>query len=291
MPDKIKKQIVFIEPNPTVYMLRMARGLKLTGKYELILITLSNVNKEFYSTVYDKIFVLELSHKLDRNILKTAGDFFKKISSKDGRDFFKQIKNMKPYLFHITGPDLFSLMTLSFLNKKTPKIYYANDLWSADERNFFFTKKFWVKGEFQKLVERICFSKVDGILNKTSFREFEMVSYKINAQKMALPLTCLEEWTFLPKRKSKKEIHIVYAAGPPHLTWEGEIPFKKIMEIITSQKIHFHTYGPCMTEKETQKYIKESKKNKYYHYHEKVKPDVLNKEMSKYHYGIIPYFF
>ena len=64
----------------------------------------------------------------------------------------------------------------------------------------------------------------------------------------------------------------------------------KIIKIITSQKIHFHTYGPCFDEKANQMFVKESRKNKYYHSHGLVKPNVLNKEMSKYNYGIFLFF-
>jgi hypothetical protein len=291
MSNKNKKQIVFIEPKPTVYTYRIARSLKLTQKYETILVSFSEVDRDFFGKAYDQILILELSHKFNRNFLKTSIDFFKKVFDKKGGNFFKKIKKMNPYIFQITGPDLFSLITILFLRKnKRPKIYYSNDLWGMDKRNFFFTREFWIKGEIQKFCEKMCFRRVDGALNKMSIKEFDLLNYKLNISKMALAPSCLNEWTFPPKEKENKEIGIVYAASPIHSLGVGEVPFMKMMKIITSQKIHLHTYGSCINEKDNLIYIEESKKNKYYHYHEKVKPNILNKEMSKYDYGIFLYF-
>lgn len=283
-----KKQIVFIEPKPTVYAYRMARSLRLTGRYETILVSFSEVDKKFFEKAYDRILILELSHKLK---FKNFIDFLKKILSKEGRDFLKNLSNMEPYIFQITGPDLFSLMAVFLLKKnKSSKIYYSNDLWSADKRNFFITKEFWIKGEVQKFCEKRCFRMIDGVLNKKSIKEFELLNYKVNALKMALPPSCLDEWTFSPKKKKGKKIHIGYAGSAQDLGIE-QISFIDIIRIITFQKIYFHTYGDCLNKKDNEIYIKEAKKNKYYILHKKIDPHGLNREMSKYNYGIIPHFF
>ncbi|MDO8528995.1 MAG: hypothetical protein Q7S06_03860 [Nanoarchaeota archaeon] len=283
-----KKQIVFVEPKPTVIIYRIARTLKLTGKYEVILVTFSKIDKQFYSSAYDKILVLELSHKMDRNFLHTIKDFFNKISSKDGRKFFTDIKKMKPYLFHVTGPDAFSLMTMLFMGN-SKKIYYANDIWGMDKRNFFFTKEFWIKGEIQKFSEKVCMRDVDGVINKMSPKEFELLSYKVNAPKMYISPSLLDEWTFAPKKKNGKDIHIVFG-GSPHSIWPGKNRYIDAMRVITSQKIHFHTYGECLDKKDGEFFANEAKKNKYYSYHKGIKPNELNREMSQYHYGIFPPF-
>jgi len=279
-----KKQIVFVEPKPTVYVYRLARSLRLTGRYETILISFSEIDKKFFGKAYDKILILELSHKLK---FKNFGDLFKRILSKNGRNFFKNLKKMRPYLFQITGPDFFSLMVLHLLrNNPSTKIYYSNDLWSADQRNFFFTKEFWIKGEIQKFCEKRCFGKVDGILDKKSLKEFELTNYKLNIPKMALPPSCLDEWTFYPKKKKDKKIHIVLG-GAPYSTWKGKIPFMEILNSIISQEIYFHTYGECANKKDNESFVEKSKNNKYYCFHKKTNPYNLNKEMSEYTYGIL----
>ena len=284
MLNKNKKQIVFIEPLPNVLMYRLARSLKLTGKYETILFSFSKIDKEFFSKAYDKIFVLELSHKLR---IKNLFDFSKKMLNGKVKAFLEQIKKMNPYLFHITGPDLFSLMVLSFLKKNpAPKIYFSNDLWSSDTRNFFFTKKFWIKGEFQKFCEKKCFRKAHGSLNKVPLENFEFFKYDVNIPKMFLFPFCLDDWTFPPKIKKNKEIHLCFG-GSPNTTAGEVISFMGRIKIITSQRIHYHTYGSCSTEKDNQKFDRESKENEYYFNHKKVTPIRLNEEMSDFSYGVL----
>ena len=288
MLDTNKKQIVFVEPKPTVNAYRIARSLKLTGRYETALVCFSStlsaieVDKKFLEKAFDKILVLELNHKLK---FKSLIDFFKNTLSRDGRKFFREIKKMRPYLFQITGPDLFSLMLMFFL-KKSPKVYYANDIWGMDKRNFLFTKDYWIKGSVQKFCERLCFKMADGALTKKSPKEFELLDYSINVPKRSLFLNCLDEWMFSPKKKRNKEIHFTFG-GDPAIREEKKIPFIKVIRAITSQKIYFHTYGPTLIKKENQVFIKESKENKYYCYHERIKPSDLTKEMSEYNYGVI----
>ena len=283
-----KKQIVFIEPIPNVSMYRLARSLKLTGKYETILFSFSKIDKEFFSKAYDKILVLELSHKLK---IKNLFDFSKKMLNGKVKAFLEQIKKMNPYLFHITGPDLFSLMVLSSLKKNPAStVYYSNDLWSVDSRNYFFTKKFWIKGEFQKFFEKRCFKLANGASNKMSLENFEILKYDVNIPKIALPLRCLDEWSFPPKKKKNKEIHIGFGASP-HTVGGEVISFMEIIKIFSSQGIYLHTYGPCPKEKDNQIFNKESKENKYYFNHKKVTPYKLNEEMSRYNYGIFLTFY
>lgn len=289
MSDKNKKQIVFIEPKATINAYRIAQSLKVTKKYETILICFSKVDRDFYSKAYDKILVLELSHKIDKNFPKIAIHFLKKIFGKEGRILIKKLKEMKPYMFQITGPDLFSLMAIFLLKKNIPKVYYANDLWGVEKRRFLF-KKYGFKGDFQRICERICFSKVNGILNKHSLGQFGLLDYEISIPKMTSFSYCLDEWTFLPQKKKNKEIHLVYG-GSPFPSWGENLSFLEIVKIITSQKIHLHSYGPCTNKNDDPILIKESKKNKYYHFHNKVSPYDLNKEMSKYNFGIFPEFW
>ena len=256
-----KKQIVFIEPKPTVNGYRIARSLKLTKRYETILISFSKVDKKFFGKAYNKILTLELSHKLRFKNLK---NLLQKVVIGEIKKFFKDIKKMKPYLFQITGPDLFSLMALYFLKKNfVPKIYYSNDLWGADARNFFFTKEFWIKGEIQKIIEKKCFEKVDGILTKKPLKEFALLKYNVNAPKIALFSTCLEEWTFPPEKKKNKEIHLCYG-GSPNTTGGEKISFMEVINTLTSQKIYFHSYGSCVKGKDNQSFDRESKENRYY---------------------------
>ena len=86
-----------------------------------------------------------------------------------------------------------------------------------------------------------------------------------------------------------KEIHIAYAGSPFITPWM--VSFVEIIQKITAQGIHFHTYDKCSTESENKLFLKEEKNNPYFHYHDKTNPKKLNEEISNYHYGIIPQFF
>ncbi len=293
MRTENKKQIVFIDPKPTVNAYRMARSLKLTGRYKTILFSFSetllgvNLNDEFFKKAFDEVFILKLSHKIK---FKDFTNLFKNIFSKEGRNFFIEIKKMNPYIFQIGGPDLFSAMVVLFLKKNSPKVYYANDIWAADKRNFLFTKDYWIKGEVQKFCEKICFRTVDGALSKKSPEEFETLGYSISIPRRSLLLNCLDDWMFSPKKKKNKEIHFTFG-GDPAPNEKKMIPFIDIIEAVTSQKIYFHTYGPCIVEKENKVFVEEAKKNKYYCYHGRVKPSDLTKEMSEFNYGVVFHFF
>lgn len=283
-----KKQVVFIEPSPTVNMYRIARTLKLTGRYETILASFSNVDKNFYKKAYDKILVLELSHKFNTSTLL---DLSKKIFRGEIKSFLKKIEKINPYLFHITGPDLFSSIAMIFLEKNpAPKIYYSNDTWGATEKTVSFLKEFGIKGELQRIFEKICFKNAEGVLNKGSIKQYDLLKYKIDSPKMSLFPNCFDSWIYPVKKKKNKEIHIAFGAGPAHSIALKELSHFEIMKIITSQKIHLHTYGPCIDKEINEIFIKESKENKYYHFHGLMKPDKLNKEMAKYDYGIFLFF-
>lgn len=274
-----KKQIVFIEPKATVNSYRIARSLKLTERYETILFCFAKVDKDFYKKAYDKIFVLELDHKFRLNNLISL---FKKLLSPEKKEFFNEMKKIEPYLFQISGPDLFALISLLHLKKEIPKVYYSNDTWGVAKRWLLF-KKFGLKGEFQRICEKICFKKVDGVLNKSSIKQFELLNYKVNVPKMALPPSPFDEFIFYSKNKNK-EINLVHG-GNPNPSIKKRINFLEIIRGVTSQKIYFHTYGPCVVEKDDMVYREEAKKNKYYCPHEKVSPYQLNEEMSKYSFG------
>ncbi|MFH1607967.1 MAG: hypothetical protein ABIA78_02440 [archaeon] len=284
-----KKQIIFIEPKPTAMNYRIARSLKLTGEYETILFCFSKVDKEFYGKAYNHIFELELSHKLNRNFFRIFINFLNTILSERGRIFLKKLREVRPYIFQVTGPDVFSLMALSLSRKDITKIYFSNDMWGVETRKALF-KRFGLKGEFQRICERICFKMVDGVLNKHSLGQFELLNYKVNAPKMALLPCPLDEWIFPPKQKKNNEIHIVYG-GSPFPSWNNNtISFLDLIKIFTLQKIHLHSYGPSEDAGDNQILREESRNNLYYHFHERVSPYNLNEESSEYTYGILPDF-
>src|SRR3989338_8659352 len=62
-----------------------------------------------------------------------------------------------------------------------------------------------------------------------------------------------------------------------------------IIKEITDKKSHLQTYGKSLFNDEY--FLNEQKDNFYFHYHDKINPKELNKEISNYHYGIVLDFF
>ena len=275
----MKKQIVFIEYFPTINGYKIAKGLKDTGKYETVLISFNKVDKNFFGASYDKIINLEVSQKIN---LKNLFFFIRKMFSKEGTKFFTEIKSLNPYIVQINNLDLLTRLSLFLIDAKVPKIYYAYDILA------FYRKKFSIRENFLKKIEKYYFKNMDGILHKGPKGELAPLDYSVNAPDLALLPGCLEDWTHAPKKKSMKEIHLA-VAGPP---LEGSYyihSFKDIVKEITSQKIHLHTYGKSLLNDAY--FLNEEKNNPYFHYHDKVSPDELNKSISECHYGLVSDFF
>lgn len=280
-----KKKIVFVESFFNVPTFKIACALKKTGKYETILILLSKDDKKNLKKAFDKIFIFDLKFNLTPIGLI---NFFRKIKSQEGKKFLKKMKKIDPYVFQITGPELVTLWFMYFLKKKV-KIYYAYDIWKFYDKKFSLKKNSGIMQFFHKFTERVHFKIADGILHKGPPGELNFLPYTINVPDLSFIPYCLDEWIFLPtKKKRGKEIHLVYAGGS-WISWEGHISFLKIIEVITSQKIHFHIFSPYTVGIDVYKKIEKS--NKYFHFHKGKSPDKLNKKISKYDFGIVPDFY
>ncbi len=285
----MKKQIIFIEPRPNPPDFKIARTLKLSGKYETILITFSKINKEYYLGAYDKIFVHELIDVPSKDNLL---DFFKQFFDKKLRNFIKDVRKLNPYIVQITGLNIFTILTFYlFKNKKT--IYNAYDIWGP------YKKKFSLKGGsgrmiyFNTINERICFKIADGILHKGPAEELNLLSYgkKINTPSLAFLPGCLDEWNIKSKKRALKKdnINIVYAGGS-WLEWQGHVSFLEIIKKITSQKIHFHISDPVLTKEKEKAYKEIERTNKYFHFYGSMNLNEFNKKLSEYDFGILPDF-
>jgi len=174
--------------------------------------------------------------------------------------------------------------------KKSPKVYFAYDIWGLDKRNFLFGEDTRISGGFQKFFERICFKMADGVLHKGRPGELKLLDYNVNRPDLSFVPGCLEEWVCSKNKKQKKEIHLVYAGGP----WEshyGSVPFSNIIEKLIPQKIHLSIFGDFVNEKERKEFYKKIKNDQYFHICKKERADKLNKKISGYDYGIIPIFY
>lgn len=287
----MKEQIVFIEYFPMIHTLKMAKGLRDTGRYETILIAFNKFDKEFFKMGYDKIINLDVSQRPNpKNLLY----FLKTSFSKERARFFAEIKALNPYIVQITGLGVFSFLSNFLINKNIPRVYYAYDIMAFCDmkRNKNRSIRKYNLSYFPKILKRLekyYFKTFNGILHKGSKNELSLLDYSIDSPDLFLTPSCLEEWTHTPKKKSMKEIHIVYAGNPLNEDIFYAYPFRNIMKEITKQKINLHTYGKNYLYDNY--FLKEDKDNSYFHYHDKVSPKELNKTISNYNYGLISDFY
>ncbi|MBS3078633.1 hypothetical protein J4218_00760 [Candidatus Pacearchaeota archaeon] len=283
----MKKQIVFIEYTPSVPTIKIARTLKLTGNYETILVSFRKKEEEFLGKAFDRVIFINLTHKLNK---KNIINFFKNIFSKGTRNALKELRALDPYIFQITGPDLFTLISTSLINKKSARIYFAYDIWKFFEKKWSF-KNIGIKELFQKVIEKRFFNICDGILHKGPEDEFKYLDYKISVPSLCFYPGCLDEW-IIPVKKNKKikNIKLVYAGGPL-AAWNGRVAFIDVTKEITKQGIYFSTSSKPIIEKDSEIFFDEEKRNPYFKFGERGRSEYFSKNISKYDYGIIPDFF
>jgi hypothetical protein len=291
----MKRQIVFLEGFITIPTFKLAQALKLTNKYETVLILFSNYNKgniKYLEQAYDKVIYFNLG---DKRSLKSPKDILKLYKMWNGSKkklFVKKIDKLNPWIVQITGPELFPLIfARSF--KNTPVIYFAHDIFKPFFKNKIFNKKFSKGVVMNQLIEYICFKKFDGILHKGEENELNLLNIKIKVPEMQYLSGCLDESILKPdfnkKIKKNNEFSLVFA-GRPGVFWKGDDSFFKIVDIITSQEIHFHIYYPSNSSDIKTKFLKLAKDNKYFHLHKELSGKKLSIALSKYDFGIIPDF-
>jgi hypothetical protein len=299
--DKGKKQIVFFcGSSPEVMVYKIAREFK-KNNYKTVLISVSQREKwrkGSFEDGFDKIICtnfqfLKPNFKNILNMLKRLPFLIKSILS---------MKLLSPYvIFGISKPNWIISIAIKFF-KKYPFIYFPYDIFSLEFPNVKAALKKGVK-LFEIKGEKYCFENADGVLHKGAPEEIEYLvknsmfneELKITPLRICFNPYCSDEF-IVPINKNKvsrkdNSIHLVFIGG---IHYEKEtiknwnLLFKKIIE----QKIHIHLYvkGLQLSEKQEKNQIKKSFpnlfSNPYFHVNFEMDIKELNKEVSKYDYGI-----
>ena len=306
-----KKQIVFLEPFPTVMIYKIAKLFRKKG-YETILIVLleSGSSKDFHKSAFDKIFFFNLSFfKINlKNAPLILGSLFKKL-----RDIFKigkSILKLKPYAIFTRASPSWPCAIMRILFRKSPLIYFPYDIRSQ----YYMTSKQAIKAgmpKFEIKSEKFCFENAEGIMHKGDPEELNFVNGRIFGNNVKLPSLqicfhpyCSKEF-IVPINKNKlskkdKDIHMVYlgsmgTVGPTGCTYV----FDNIKPLI-KQKIHVHLYTRpnSISNNKVVNFFEEDNnftrtyndilKSKYFHLHEPLEPKEIILEISKYDFGIWP---
>ncbi len=203
-----------------------------------------------------------------------------------------------PYIMHNFAPkSKYPFIALETLKKINPAMPVLTDY--QDVLVLYYgleTKLRWLNKELP--YEKQCFQRSDGIVAQ-SLEPFEgMRKWNITDKKKRIffPLYADND-SFCNNTKvlSADDIHLVYAGGVAgshrDKSHYGATQFHWLIDTLTAQKIHFHIYpSPSGLRADYMEYEQLAAGNNYFHFHPPVEQDNLAKELSAYHYGLLPFF-
>lgn len=303
MINKIKKQIVFLEPFQEVMIYKIAKLFKEKG-YETISLRIleskdSSLNN-FYMSAFDEIKSFDLSFfKVNfKNIPLIFISLLKKLKKIIQTSIF--ILKLKPYVIFVRAKPNWPCALTKILFRRIPLIYFPYDIRSEDSRDLIKTAKL---KKFEINSEKFCFEKADGIIHKGAPDELKLLEgrifEKINftpLQMMLLPY-CSKEF-IVPINKNKlskrdREIHIVHVSSVGSVNLKGCSWLFDYFKEFTKNKIHIHLYTKpnTLSKEEIIKSFKQIYKDEinseYLHLHDPKDPKGLIKEISKFDFGIM----
>jgi hypothetical protein len=154
----------------------------------------------------------------------------------------------------------------------------------------------WLKKELPH--ERACLEEADGLVAHSLEPNVAYRRYGISRKppNLFFPLYCDDDFFCNPSpKKENKGIHIVYAGGVAgshrNPKQYGSIMFHPLIKTLSDQQIHFHIYpSPSNVRQDYEEYEKLALNSEYFHFHSSVAQQDLAKEMSRYDWGILPFF-
>jgi len=303
----MKKQIVFLEPFPTVMVYKIARLFKQRG-YETISIRLlesKGLSRDFYKQAFDKIISFDISFFklkiknffpiLFSSIKKTKSIFSSLIS----------ILRLRPYIIIARAQPSWPCALTKIFFKRYPLIYFPYDVRSQIYSDKQTAKEVRGLSEFEIRSERFCFENADSIIHKGAPNELKFIegrmlgsNLKIQPLQLSFHPYCSDEF-IVPLNKNKlskydNEIHTVYIGTMGSVGAKALSRLFDYFREITNQKIHLHLYTKpnTLSKKEVNESFKKTFKDivtsPYFHLHDSLEPKKLIKEISKYDYGIWP---
>ena len=169
-------------------------------------------------------------------------------------------------------------MAVSYFGLNSPKLYMRLDM--PDE-------SFSIK-------------RADGIVSQSIELVNACQEYEIKQRPPTLmfPVYCDDDQLLTPEEvPSMGEIHLVYAGSIAGSFQEdanfGSMKLFRLIDTFTQQRIHFHIYpSPTMRFRDLilAEYQALSDRYEYFHLHESVPQKVLAEELTRYHFGLLPFF-
>lgn len=204
------------------------------------------------------------------------------------------IRQLPPvYIMHGFAPKSF----FSDIARKMAKCPYVHDMQDVYSIYYGLTPTLnWLKKELPH--EKECLEKADGIIAHSlePNAAYKLYSTKKKPKTLFFPLYCDDDF-FQENNKTLNpdNIHLVYAGGVAgshrNPKQYGNIQFHNLINTLSKQKIHFHIYpSPSNIKADYEEYESITKTNPFFHFHSPVDQQMLSAELSKYHFGILPFF-
>ena len=264
-------KIVFVGDGMVPRISRMAKWIKRDGRFFTVLITnkIGYVEK-FSNREWDGVFLFRNQYHLMR--------------------ILKQIKGV--YLYHGFAPKSFYP---DFVRQfvKEPFLIDMQDVYACYYGLNPGTR--WIKAELPH--EKNCLQLSDGLIGHSLEPNVALRKYgKTKPPSLFFPLYCDNDcFRGNEKRPDAENIHFVYAGGVAGSHRDknhyGSIQFHELIKILDNQHIHFHIYpSPSNFKADYEEYVQIAQISEYFHFHAPVSQEALTAELSKYHFGLLPFF-
>jgi len=279
--DPDKHLVIYLGENLPPRIARMVKWLKKTpalqsGKEALTAILVCSkdgFHKKFSNDFFDEVLLFRNEWHLYR--------------------ILKNFRNKKA-LIHSFGPKTFYPDKARIFMKQNKFLYDMQDVlciyYGMD------TRIRWFRQEFPH--EKNVLSLSDGLVSHglEPLPATKLYGIKKRPPLLFFPLYCDND-SFQDNTKELRpdDIHLVYAGEIMGSFRDkkqfGNVQFHRLIDELSRQRIHFHVYpSPSTLPLYFEEYRQVEKQNPFFHLHKAVAQDELAKELSKYHFGIIPFF-
>ena len=269
-----KRLVIYLGENLPPRIARMVKWLKKTESLTAILVcSKAGFHQKFSNDFFDDVILFRNEWHMYR--------------------ILKQYTN-KNVLVHSFGPKTFYPDKARVFMKQTKFLYDMQDVLciyyglNTDIR--------WFQQEFPH--EKNVLSLSDGLVSHglEPIPATKIYSIKKRPPLLFFPLYCDNDFFQTNTKELRPDnIHLVYAGEIMGSFRDkkqfGNVQFHELIDVLSKQKIHFHVYpSPSTLPLYFEEYRQIEKQNPFFHLHKAVAQDKLAKELSQYHFGIIPFF-
>jgi hypothetical protein len=275
------KKIVYVPSQSKIRLYKIAKAVKLTNQFELLLVCPEAFYDEaLFEGIFDKVVFFTKKTKLKDS--KYYQFLAQKMNVSEGLDkMVELVKKEEPDIIH-TFCEPYTHIEKLLKETNFPVV--------MTDGNDFSGISFGVDKIDDKLKrqEQFCFENVKGLIYKGPKRVtdyYRSFGYKINCEELTW-LDHTDEDLFVTRNKNKEnqEIHMVFTgtiSKDPERKYCYYIPLAKEL---AKQKIHFHVYPtPYKPYKE---YLDLDKNEEYFHFHKSLPMKELIDEISTYDWGL-----